>query len=292
MYLDSLYFFCMFGTAFKKHDTEESRYTEDAEKHDDTLKQTVDNLMQDLWTFKIKFAGKNSITNEGYRARLCEVVDTLLQMLFFTIVVAFNFRVFILSEGDNYEPDKAPFSRAQLAFIKMCHENGVEVNFLLIKNTPSAFGLSSAFVDVWKKELNAIDTSLIKTKVYFGMVGTGHEQITFDAATMVYFIGTEMCEEHMYKRDASGNNKVPTTGYAHLMKMDIHENFARVPAPANNTGTLVTFYNTKVMANKKKFKDVTKPAEAAAEDAIDDAPKAVETAQTIHDETTGVAAEA
>jgi hypothetical protein len=262
--------FCSsFSKAFKPHAKDNERYDTDKEKDDRKLSLDISKLLIDPWTFSLKFAGKNNITNVDHQSTLKTTVDTLLAMLFFLIFCALEMkRVVILSEGHNYEGDVhgkyAPFSIAQLKFIEMCHRNGCEVHFLIVKDTPPENGFSKAFVDGWKTLLTKISPDLMESNVYFSIMEKNNANWTVDTAHMVPFIGTTLCDEYMHKKEGG-----PTTGYKHLMEMDANKKFARLDQPHDNDNALVIFART-VITDKLKLK---KTAKKNADDA--DQPKDV-----------------
>ena len=257
-YLDGLYFFSAFASAFKPNPKHDGRYANDADKNDATLKSSVDAMLQDSETFILKLAGKNNVFAE-HRKILASVVDAIVLMLYFLIVMCVGAkRVVLVSEGDNLEialddPDKAysPFSHAQLKFIQYCTVHGTEVHFLIVKTSPPENGFSSGFVDGWTKGLEGM---IDPTKVYFGLLVSGNDALTFNMAHLVPFIGTTMCEQYMYKQDGNGA-KVPTTGYKHVMQLDLHADFNRLSIADElpSSQAFIMFFNT---ALQKRFKNV------------------------------------
>jgi len=255
--LDTLYFFSAFAPAFKPNPKHEGRYANDADKNDAGLKAHVDALLQDSGTFIVKLAGKNNVLAQ-HRQILAGIVDAMVIMLYFLIVTPVGAkRIVLVSEGDNLEmalddPDKAytPFSHAQLKFIQFCVKHGVEIHFLIVKNSPPENGFSSGFVDGWIKGLEGV---IDASNVYFGLVATGNDEVTFKMAHLVPFIGTTMCEDYMYKKDGNGA-KVPTTGFKHVMQLDLDPEFTRLPGSTGEPQeTFIMFVNT---ALQKRFKNV------------------------------------
>ena len=255
--LDTLYFFSAFAPAFKPNPKHEGRYANDADKNDAGLKAHVDALLQDSGTFIVKLAGKNNVLAQ-HRQILAGIVDAMVIMLYFLIVTPVGAkRIVLVSEGDNLEmalddPDKAytPFSHAQLKFIQFCVKHGVEIHFLIVKNSPPENGFSSGFVDGWIKGLEGV---IDASNVYFGLVATGNDEVTFKMAHLVPFIGTTMCEDYMYKKDGNGA-KVPTTGFKHVMQLDLNPEFTRLPGSTGEPQeTFIMFVNT---ALQKRFKNV------------------------------------
>jgi len=257
-YFDTVYFFSTFASAFKTNTAHEGRYANNADNNDLKLKTSVDALLQDSGTFVVKLAGKNNVLAQ-HRQILAGIVDAVVLMLYFLIVMCVGAkRVVLVSEGDNLEialdePDKAytPFAHAQLKFIQYCTTHGTEIHFLLIKTSPPENGFSSGFVDGWIKGLEGVIDS---SKVYFGLVAIGNDELTFKMAHLVPFIGTTMCEQYMYKSDGNGA-KVPTTGFKHVMKLDVDPEFTRLPASTEEPQeTFIMFINT---ALQKRFPNVS-----------------------------------
>ena len=256
-YFDTLYFFSTFASAFKPNAVHQGRYANDADNNDLKLKASVDALLQDSGTFVVKLAGKNNVLAQ-HRQVLAGIVDAVVLMLYFLIVMCVGAkRVVLVSEGDNLEvaldePEKAytPFAHAQLKFIQYCTTHGTEIHFLLIKTSPPENGFSSGFVDGWIKGLEGVIDS---SKVYFGLVAIGNDELTFKMAHLVPFIGTTMCEQYMYKSDGNGA-KVPTTGFKHVMKLDVDPGFTRLPATTGEQQeTFIMFINTEL---QKRFPNV------------------------------------
>jgi len=256
-YFDTLYFFSVFASAFKPNAAHEGRYANDADKNDDGLKANVDALLQDSGTFIVKLAGKNNVLPQ-HRQILAGIVDAIVIMLYLLIVTCVGAkRIVLVSEGDNLEmalndPDDkyTPFSHAQLKFIQFCVKHGVEIHFLIVKNSPPENGFSAPFVDGWMK---ALEGSIDSSKVYFGLVATGNDELTFKMAHLVPFIGTTMCEDYMYKKDGNGA-KIPTTGFKHVMQLDLNTEFTRLPGSSGEPQeTFIMFVNT---ALQKRFKNV------------------------------------
>lgn len=256
-YFDTLYFFSAFASAFKPNAAHKGRYANDADKNDAGLKAHVDALLQDSGTFIVKLAGKNNVLAQ-HRQILAGIVDAMVIMLYLLIVTCVGAkRIVLVSEGDNLEmalddPDKAytPFSHAQLKFIQFCVKHGVEIHFLIVKNSPPENGFSSGFVDGWIKGLEGV---IDASNVYLGLVATGNDEVTFKMAHLVPFIGTTMCEDYMYKKDGNGA-KVPTTGFKHVMQLDLDPEFTRLPGSTGEPQeTFIMFVNT---ALQKRFKNV------------------------------------
>lgn len=256
---DTLYFFSAFASAFKPNPKHEGRYANDADKNDAGLKAHVDALLQDSGTFIVKLAGKNNVLPQ-HRQILAGVVDAIVIMLYFLIVTPVGAkRIVLVSEGDNLEmalDDPAekytPFAHAQLKFIQFCVKHGVEIHFLIVKNSPPENGFSAPFVDGWMK---ALEGSIDASKVYFGLVDSGNDELTFKMAHLVPFIGTTMCEDYMYKSGVLLNGaKVPTTGFKHIMQLDLNPEFSRLPGSTGEPQeTFIMFVNT---ALQKRFKNV------------------------------------
>jgi hypothetical protein len=256
-YFSSVYFFSVFASAFKPNAAHEGRYANDADKNDAGLKARVDALLQDSGTFIVKLAGKNNVLPQ-HRQILAGIVDAMVIMLYFLIVTPVGAkRIVLVSEGDNLEmalddpADKyTPFSHAQLKFIQFCTKHGVEIHFLIVKNSPPENGFSAPFVDGW---MEALEGSIEASNVYFGLVATGNDELTFKMAHLVPFIGTTMCEDYMYKKDGNGA-KVPTTGFKHVMQLDLDPEFTRLPGSTGEPQeTFIMFVNT---ALQKRFKNV------------------------------------
>lgn len=214
-------------------------------------------MHQDSGTFIVKLAGKNNVLPQ-HRQILAGCVDAMVLMLYFLIVMCVGAkRIVLVSEGDNLEmalddtSDKySPFSHAQLKFIQYCTTHGTEIHFLLVKTSPPENGFSPAFVDGWNKGLEGI---LDASKMYFAIVATGNDELTFKMAHLVPFIGTTMCDEYMYKKDGNGA-KVPTTGFKHVMKLDVDPEFFRLSEAMDQPQeTFIMFINS---ALKQRFPKV------------------------------------
>lgn len=259
MVLDSVYFFTTFANAFKPNSEHEGRYETDTSNHSDATKTTVDNTLGDPGTFIVKLAGKNSAGMLfEHRSILAGAVDAMVLMLYFLIVMCVGAkRIVLVSEGDNLEmalddpADKyTPFSHAQLKFIQYCKAHGTEIQFLIIKNSPPSNGFSAGFVEGWIKGLGDMFGTF---PVYFGLVTTDNDELTFKMAHLVPFIGTTMCEQYMYKSDGNGG-KVPTTGFKHVMQLDVDPEFTRLSASTGEKHeTFIMFINT---ALQKRFPNV------------------------------------
>ena len=254
-YLDDLYFFSTFASAFKPNPAYVGRYANDSDNHDATLKSSVDAMLQDPDTFILKLAGKNNVLAE-HRKLLAGVVEAMVLMLYFLIVMVVGAkRVVLVSEGDNLEmaledPGKAysPFSHAQFKFMQYCTAHGTEIHFLVVKTSPPENGFSQAFVDGWTKGLEGV---IDPARVYFGLIVKGNDELTFNMAHLVPFIGTTMCEQYMYKKEGNGA-KVPTTGFKHVMQLDIHPEFNRLSISDDlpSSEAFIMFFNT---ALQKRF---------------------------------------
>ena len=256
-YFSTVYFFSTFASAFKPNTAHAGRYANNADNHNHKLKGDVNTLLQDSGTFIVKLAGKNNVLAQ-HRQILAGVVDAMVLMLYFLIVMCVGAkRVVLVSEGDNLEvalddPDKAytPFAHAQLKFIQYCTTHGTEIHFLLIKTSPPENGFSAGFVDGWIKGLEGVIDS---SKVYFALVATGNDELTFKMAHLVPFIGTTMYEQYMYKSDGNGG-KVPTTGFKHVMQLDVSPDFTRLSASTDEPyETFIMFINS---ALKQRFPHV------------------------------------
>lgn len=241
-YLTNVYFLSTFAYAFKPNLVDKGRYKtnlwDSSGQHIVLLRDAVNALLADPGTFIIKLAGKNNVLAQ-HRQILAGVVDAMVILLHYMFYICVGAkRIVLVSEGDNLEmaldnPDRAytPFAHAQLKFIQYCTQHRTEIHFLIIKTTPPENGFSAGFVDGWMEGLKGV---IDPSKVYFGLVATGNDELTFNMAHLVPFIGTTMCENYMYKiGDVDDNGaKVPTTGFKHVLQLEENPEFTRLSGAA------------------------------------------------------------
>ena len=226
-------FFNMFFDSFKLNDDGRFNTT----TTDPAVETKVEELLSDENVFVVKFAGKNGVDDED-KLPLKGVVDTVVPKTFAYMESLGKTRALLVSEGDNLENnvDKkySPFSDAQLRFLNMCIQKGVEVHFLLIKEKVGANGASSDFAKVWQDELAKIN---MQGRTYFG-INANYSMLTFDLAQVIPFIGTTMKPKYMTK--VENGEIVNTTGYKHLLAL---KNNPGLTAKVSSD-KLVTFYRS------------------------------------------------